>query len=402
MARQGICINYGHCSYADEKRPMSLDRTGGICRNPDCEQKLQPLPPCCEWLKKAGLLMLLALILVGCGWYFSQNNGQKSDHVIPVKYDSQQSCNETISKNMAEIQAQIDAIQTQIASTPVLSLTTQLKNVQKKIKDIQTQINQCPESSNTQIVEPHQRIEEIYSQLVDNIQKQLETIEEKMSTESLIPQLETLRKQVEAIQEAISGTNKVVDFYIPVDKSKVQEEVWMTTDNLEDWLSLLKPFKNLAGLSVSKQRKVFVNLLRKQVQEIIGTYPRYEITLGEAMAEAKKKVLPMRQNGPLLQYSIKEIREEIEACEVTRLINWVTAIRKVLQKVYNSPTQKPVFSLEYPSRWTHCPLSDKGKKVPELKFGRVVAQALGPDDNYRYNHSLYGQIVYWLPIDFLP
>jgi hypothetical protein len=196
--------------------------------------------------------------------------------------------------------------------------------------------------------------------------------------------------------------HKVVDFYIPVDKSKVQEEVWMTSDNLDDWLSLLKPFKILAGLPVSKQREVFVNLLRKQVQEIIGTYPRKGVTLGEAIAEAKKKVLPMRQNGPLLQYKIEEIREEIEACEVTRLINWVTDIRKVLQRVFNDSTQKPAFSLEYPSRWTHCPLSEKGKRVPELKFGRVVAQALGPDDNYRYDHRLYGQTVYWLPIDFLP
>jgi hypothetical protein len=147
---------------------------------------------------------------------------------------------------------------------------------------------------------------------------------------------------------------------------------------------------------------VFVRLLRKQVQEIIGAYPRYEITLSEVIAEAKKKVLPMRQNSPLLQYSIKEIREEIEACEVTRLINWVIDIRRVLQRVFNDSTQKPVFTLEYPSRSTHCPLSEKGKRVPELKFGRVVAQALGPNDNHRYDHRLYGQTVYWLPIDFLP
>ncbi|OAD22771.1 conserved hypothetical protein, secreted [Candidatus Thiomargarita nelsonii] len=202
--------------------------------------------------------------------------------------------------------------------------------------------------------------------------------------------------------------HKVVDFYIPVDKNKVQEEVWMTASNLDDWLSLLKPFENLGALPVWKQREVFAQLLRKQVQEILGAYPQQGLTLGEMAAQAKKKVLPMRQNGPLLQYKIEEIREEIEVCEVTRLINWVNAIRKVLQRVYNDSTQKPVFSLEYPkrkSRWwggTDCPLSDKGKRVPELKFGRVVAQALGPDDNYRYDHRLYGQTVYWLPIDFLP
>jgi hypothetical protein len=221
--------------------------------------------------------------------------------------------------------------------------------------------------------------------------------------ENHIPTLEITENHYHVVvPKRFEGYEGAVDFYIPVDKSKVQEEVWMTADNLDDWLSLLKPLKNLAGLPVSKQREVFVRLLRKQVQEIIGAYPRYEITLSEVIAEAKKKVLPMRQNSPLLQYSIKEIREEIEACEVTRLINWVIDIRRVLQRVFNDSTQKPVFTLEYPSRSTHCPLSEKGKRVPELKFGRVVAQALGPNDNHRYDHRLYGQTVYWLPIDFLP
>lgn len=196
--------------------------------------------------------------------------------------------------------------------------------------------------------------------------------------------------------------HRVIDFYIPIDKNKVQEEVWMTAENLDDWLSLLRPFKNLGTLPVRQQRERFAQLLRKQVQEIIGAFPRQGLTLSEMAAQAKKKVLPMRQNGPLLQYKIEEIRGEIEACEVARLINWVNAIRKVLQKVDNNPTQKQDFTLEYPSDETDCPLSEKGKRVPELKFGRVVAQALGPDDNYRYDHSLYGQIIYWLPIDFLP
>lgn len=197
--------------------------------------------------------------------------------------------------------------------------------------------------------------------------------------------------------------HKVIDFYIPIDKNKVQEEVWMTADNLDAWLSLLKPFENLGAYPVSKQREVFTLLLRKQVQEILGAFPRQGLTLGEMAAQAKKKVLPMRQNGPLLQYKIEEIRTEIETCEVTRLINWVTAIRKVLQKVYRDSTQKPVFTLEYPKNSWGCPLSEKGKRVPELKFDqRIVGKALGPDDNYRYDHRLYGQTVFWLPIDFLP
>ena len=155
----------------------------------------------------------------------------------------------------------------------------------------------------------------------------------------------------------------------------------------------------MVRLPVRKQRQEFIRLLRKQIQEIIGGYPQEEIVLNEVMAMVRKNALPMREDSPLLQYSIKEIRE-IEGCEVLRLVKWVTSIRKVLQKVYNDSTQKVVFTLDYPSSTRSCPLTPKGKKVPELQFGTV--KPLGPDDNYSYEHNLYNQTVYWLPVDFLP
>jgi len=202
MARQGVCTNYSNCYLADDKKPMSLDRTGGICPNPDCGLELKEIQSRVPtWLKNSGILMLIFILVGGGLYYFYPDAG----------ITGEQSCNDIILENIEEIQEKIDAIQTQIASTPVRSLTTQLEKVQKPIKDIQTQINQCPESSNTQIAEQHQRIEEIYSQLIDNIQEPVQTIEEKISNRtesrrSLNPQLETLREQVEAIQETISGT----------------------------------------------------------------------------------------------------------------------------------------------------------------------------------------------------
>jgi hypothetical protein len=195
--------------------------------------------------------------------------------------------------------------------------------------------------------------------------------------------------------------HRVIDFHIPIDKTKVQEEVWLTAENLDDWLSLLKPFENLVGnYTVREQRKKFVNLLRTQIQEIIGGYPDGNKVLSELLAGSRKRTLPMRKEGPLLQYTFDEIREKIEECELKRLVAWVKSIRRVLQRVYNDSTQKVNFTLEYPSKATYCPLSDKGKKIPKLKFGAV--QALGKDDTYRYDHTLYGQTVYWLPIEFLP
>ncbi len=192
----------------------------------------------------------------------------------------------------------------------------------------------------------------------------------------------------------------VVEFYIPIDAEKIQEETWMTENQLMDWLALLKAFENLKALPVKTQRRVFANLLRKQIQDIIGGYPPTNIVLSEWLAKQRKQVLPMRQDSPLLQYSFDDIRRKIEGCEVSLLINWVSEIRKVLQKLSSDSTQKVAFTPIYPTAIS-CPLSEKGKKVPEsLEFERSVP--LGPDDNYRYDHNLYGKTVYWLPVEFLP
>jgi len=185
-------------------------------------------------------------------------------------------------------------------------------------------------------------------------------------------------------------------FYIPIDAEKIQEEVWMTANQLADWLALLKGFEK--AVPVQKQRTAFVYRLRKQIQDLIGSYPPSDIVLREWLAKQGKQVLPIRQDSPLLQYSLDEIGRKIEDCEVSLLVNWVTEIRKVLQKVSNDSTQKVAFRAKYPTTSISCPLSDKGKKVPEsLEF-----ESLGSDDNYRYDHSLYGKTVFWLPVEFLP
>jgi hypothetical protein len=182
-------------------------------------------------------------------------------------------------------------------------------------------------------------------------------------------------------------------FYIPIDAEKIQEEVWMTATQLADWLALLKGFEK-------GQRAAFVYRLRKQLQDLIGSYPPSHIVLSEWLAKQGKQVLPIRQDSPLLQYSLDEIGRKIEDCEVSLLVNWVIEIRKVLQKVSNDSTQKVAFRLKYPTSIS-CPLSDKGKKIPEsLDF--EPSAPLGSDDNYRYDHSLYGKSFYWLPVEFLP
>jgi len=120
----------------------------------------------------------------------------------------------------------------------------------------------------------------------------------------------------------------------------------------------------------------------------------------EKLVMGHKSALPIREDSPLLQYSLQEIREEISAdCELPRLIEWVTAIRQVLLKVSAQPTLEVSFKLEdYPP--TTCPLTTKGLRVPKLTSEQK--RKLGPDDEYRYDHHFRGQTIYWLPLEFLP
>ena len=208
---------------------------------------------------------------------------------------------------------------------------------------------------------------------------------------------EGLGKQCEARVD-----HRVTDFYIPVNKDNFQEEIWMKEHDLEQWLHLLRPFEDLAILSVDQQRNEFSRLLKEQVQSILGGPPLddNEPLINQLRNLARRKnALPVRDQSPLLQYSIREIKEEIQPCELFRLLAWINNIRAILTKVSGSPTLKVSFDLDY-SGGSDCPLSEKGKRVPTMTL--LPPEQLGPDDTYSYRHSFRNTRIYWLPINFLP
>ncbi|OQW93856.1 MAG: hypothetical protein BWK79_08950 [Beggiatoa sp. IS2] len=198
--------------------------------------------------------------------------------------------------------------------------------------------------------------------------------------------------------------HQVNEFFIPVSKEKIQEEVWMNADSLDKWIALLRPFEDIQGLPISEQRGKFADLLLEQVQNILGgPQLREDETLGkqfESLMMKRKDALPVRENSPLLQYSLKEIRSEISAdCELPRLIEWVKGIRQILLKISGKPTLEVSFTLaDYPA--SACAVTPKGQRIPKLVAEQ--RQPLGPNDEYRYDHNFRGQTIYWLPVDFLP
>jgi hypothetical protein len=193
--------------------------------------------------------------------------------------------------------------------------------------------------------------------------------------------------------------HRVIDAYIPT-KVKVAEEVRLTAIQLDEWRAILRRLSDVKIRPVEDQRLEFIKVLRQEIQDILGKPPVYtdeEQTLMELMK--RKMGLPMRNQSPLLQYSLKEI-EEIPRCELRRLITWVGSMHQVLNNVRSAPTLKVSFTLKpYPPE--QCPLATpKGKAIPELVFD--PPQKLGETEEYRYDRSFRGQVIYWLPIEFLP
>ncbi len=193
--------------------------------------------------------------------------------------------------------------------------------------------------------------------------------------------------------------HRVIDAYIPIN-DKVVEEVRLTAIQLDEWRAILRRLSDVKIRPVEDQRQEFIKILRQEIQDILGKPPVYsdvEQTLSELMK--RKSGLPMRSQSPLLQYSLKDI-EEIPRCELRRLITWVSSMQQVLNNVRSAPTLKVSFSLNpYPEK--QCPLATpKGKNIPELIS--EPPKKLGETEEYRYDRSFRGQVIYWLPTEFLP
>jgi len=108
--------------------------------------------------------------------------------------------------------------------------------------------------------------------------------------------------------------------------------------------------------------------------------------------------LPTNPQSPLLQYSFKEL-QQIEACEMQRLIDRLRKSRTLLTQVIAKQTSGVSYTLEEYEN-SGCALSEKGKKIKRMRFSQ--RRKLGDDDNYRYGHAFKGVTLYWLPVAFLP
>ena len=181
------------------------------------------------------------------------------------------------------------------------------------------------------------------------------------------------------------------------DTRDVSVDVWLKSDDLQRWVSLLNLMQDVRQYGGKEQRLAFVQALVDTLQNVIGK-PLYEDT-NETLRDylERKGGLPVRDNSPLIKYSLASLMDpqKVPNCEILRLAAWVQSAKQMLA-VVNKGDRRPVFSSEdYPGE---CP---GGRDIPFID-GDISQQPLGPDDTMSYSHPFQKARVYWVPKNFLP
>lgn len=202
--------------------------------------------------------------------------------------------------------------------------------------------------------------------------------------------------------------HKVVYGYIPVSDEWV-EEFWLNKEDLMKWIRILRNYKSLSHTKTSRLREKFTDMMVEDIGQLLGK-PPWEET-GETVSEyieKRKLPLPIHTDSPLLQYTYKEMREEIPRCELWRLFKWCDSIYKVLLNVHANPTMKVDFKLVKDTSANCGGISRKGEKIPLLVMDKRPQFLAGNDilnlgsNSYSYEHEFHNITIYWIPKDFLP
>ena len=187
----------------------------------------------------------------------------------------------------------------------------------------------------------------------------------------------------------------IVEGYIVDDDDSVID-VWLKSDDLTRWVNLLDLMRDVREYAPKQQRIAFVESLVQTLQSVIGK-PLYQDTEERLRDYLQRKGgLPIRDNSPLLNYSLDALMDpkRVPNCEILRLTTWLHNAKQMLA-VVNKGDRKPVFSSEpYPGK---CP---GGANIPFID-GDVDQKKLG-DDTMNYSHPFQKALIYWVPREFLP
>ncbi len=187
----------------------------------------------------------------------------------------------------------------------------------------------------------------------------------------------------------------ILEGYIPVSEDIV-EDVWLTSNDLQEWILLLKQFGDHTHLSGSEIRKALGYAIKDALEKLIRK-PLYEDT-GESLDKYLKRIesLPIKNISPLLRYTLADFadKNKVPDCELIRLVTWLNNSRQMLEIVCHGD-MRPKFKKEkFPGK---C---HSGTQIPFIT-GDIKRESF-PSPDMRFDHYFQKGHIYWVPTEYLP
>jgi hypothetical protein len=185
-------------------------------------------------------------------------------------------------------------------------------------------------------------------------------------------------------------------------------EVLLTKDQLQNWLQILSTFKSGMRRFTREQqvRELIVNALLQDLGTIVQlTIPDTPTEIGKFLQF--KGGIPHAANSKLMQYTPEELRSmtKVPPCEIEHLVQYASRKHTMLEMIVNNSGRTVPDYTEERAPAGSCPLSEKGKNIPEIKSDirpvRLNEQQGGTNYTLQRSSSA-GEIVYWIPLRYLP
>lgn len=182
-------------------------------------------------------------------------------------------------------------------------------------------------------------------------------------------------------------------------------DVLLTSNEFSEWSEQLDVFRDLNALSMIDQSQLVVNMMTNSVQKTLGELTPAEMNMSIADFLALRAGLPVGDNTPLLDYSLRDFvaatdgettrmdGNEVELCELLYVIRWLERHRPIFAAIDRG--EVPLFSTQ---EITNCQL--RRDTMRELQ---ILDPRRFPDpDRMSYAFVRMSEREFWIPENFLP
>jgi hypothetical protein len=187
---------------------------------------------------------------------------------------------------------------------------------------------------------------------------------------------------------SIMNTERTISAYIPATADVVEENL-LTNDELDRWIQILQKIDSIPTEKTENLHQLFVTMTQDVLEEVAGQ-PIIDDEQKLSDFLRHKAHLPVREDSPFFQYSLKELRstETFPLCALMMAKKWIHHVKEILIIIRSGNSYPaPVVIKNYPHE--ECPAAQN------IPFVDGPVQAFPRQSKVSYKS-------FWIIHDFLP